>query len=143
VTNTRMTLCFHFLQVGFNRFLFPKWMLKKVLWRNYKDNLKRSCRSWKRSKRDWKSNRNLQTFCLCNSGLQKDVCFFFLEFIILLFLRNLFRYPNLKELLNNLEKMRKIIKKHWGDITLKSPKDRHVLMSKSVPFVFSDFEKDQ
>jgi len=98
VENTRMILCFHFLQTNFNRFLSLKWMLKKVLWKNCKDSIEKSYWSWKRSKRDWKSNRNLQTFCLYNLGLQKEVHLFFLQFIILL-LKNPLQYPSMRELL--------------------------------------------
>ncbi len=39
VANIRVTLYFHFLEAGFNHFLFPKWVLKKVMLRNYKDRL--------------------------------------------------------------------------------------------------------
>jgi hypothetical protein len=95
----------------FQLFLFPKWVLKKILWRYYKNSLKKSCWSWKRNKKDWNNNKNLQTFFLCNLGLQNKVCLFLLQFIRLLF-RNPLWYPSLKELLKQLGKTRKIVRKH-------------------------------
>ncbi len=112
---------FWFSTSMFQFFLFPKWVLKKILWRNYKDNLKIS---WKRSKRDWESCKNLQTFCLCSLGLQKKVHLFLFQFINFFLLRNPLQYPRLRELLKQLEKTREIVRKNWGDITLESPWDR-------------------
>jgi len=128
-TNITMTFCFCFLQVGSNFFLFLEWVLKKALWKNYRDNLEKSCRSWKRRKKDWESNINLQTFCFYSLGLQTKVCLFLL-------LWNLFQDPNLKKLLKQLEKTNEIVRKHWGDITLKSLEDKQVLASKSILFLF-------
>jgi hypothetical protein len=133
VAITRVTLYFHYLQAGSNHFLFLEWVLKKVLWRNYKDHLKRSCRSWKGSKRDWKNNRNLQTFFLCNLGLQKKV---HLSFSSLFFFSKIFSniqvWENFRSNKNNWKRL-------WGkieEIILKSLEDKHVLVSKSVPFLF-------
>jgi len=47
----------------------------------------------------------------------------------------------LRELLKQLEKMREILRKHQGDITLESPKDRQVSMSKLIPFLFQFIRK--
>ncbi len=125
VTVKHAPLHFCFLQISFYRFLSPEWMQKKVLWRNCKDNPKRNYKSWeKRNKSDKENNRNLQIFYFCSLCLHKEVFHFLLLFILLLPLRNLFRYPNLRKLLKELEKMKEIPRKLWGDIPLKSLEKR-------------------
>jgi hypothetical protein len=53
-------------------------------------------------------------------------------FILLLFFIDIFRFPSLRKLLNQLEKTRQILGKLLGDIILGSSEERQVLMSKSI-----------
>jgi len=100
---------FLFLQIGSSCFLSLEWVLKKVLWRNCKENLERSCRSWKRSKKDCENNKKLQMFCLYSLSLQKEVCvFLFQSILLLLLLRNILQYPNLRKLLRNQKNQKRL-----------------------------------
>jgi hypothetical protein len=143
VANTRTTHCFCSLWASFNYFLFPKWVLKKVLWKIYKGSLDKSCKSWKRSKRDWESNRNLQTFCLYNPSFRKKVCLFFSPIY--------FSYSSLKSfLISKFEKVFEAIWKNNKDYketlrrySFKKP-TRQIGPSEQVsPISISDFEEDR
>jgi hypothetical protein len=61
-------------------------------------------------KRDKENNRILQIFCLWSLGFQKEVRHFCLMFILLP-LKDLFHYLNLRNQLKQFKKMTKITKK--------------------------------
>ncbi len=111
------------------------------MWRNYKGNLEINYKSWKKNKRNKENNRSLQIFCLYSLSFQKEVRHFLLLFILLLPLKDLLWYLSLRKLLKKNLKMRKITRKLWGDIVFKNPKERLVLVSKSVPFPFLILKK--
>jgi hypothetical protein len=122
--------------------LFSKWVQKKVLWKNCKDNLEKNDRTWEKNKINKENSRYLQIFCLCNLGFEKEVRHFLLLFILLFPLKDLFRYLSLKKLLKRLEKTKDITGKLWKDIILGSPKERQVLVSKLIPFPFLILKKE-
>jgi hypothetical protein len=95
----------------------------------------------RRNKRDRENNRNLKLFCFCSPGLHNEVCHLLFLFFLLLLLRDRFRYPNLRKLLKELEKMKELTRKLWGDIILGSLEERQVLVSKSIWFLYLILKK--
>jgi hypothetical protein len=102
-----------------------------------KDNIEKDYKSWEKKKKiDIENSKILQIFCLYNLGIQKEVCYFHLLFILVLPLKDLIHCLSLKKLLKQLERTIEITKKLWTSIILESLEDKKVQVNTLVRFPF-------
>jgi len=81
---------FLFYTNRFQLFFVSKMSVEESFMEKLRIQSKEKLLKLKKEQKNRKSNKNLQTICFYNLGLQKEVCLFLLQFILLLILKIFF-----------------------------------------------------